>query len=388
VSDLEVRDLVLADHDAALDVRLRSFGALSADGLTWWDPLFEKMVAASRALGVFHDDHLVATARIHGYRQVWGGRPLPMAGIAGVVVAPEWRGRGVATRLMTAVLERAAGLGDVVSVLFPAALPPYRRLGWELAGAVSRTTFSPDGLRRLGGQGVAVRRAAAADAEQMQTLLRRDAELGRASGPLELTQDDVRELLSDAENFCYLADDGVLVYAWDGSDLRVERVAAQTAETLRALWSIVGSGASAVRTVYTYQPPQDPIHWLLAGKAGIDVGEDRWMLRILDARAAVAGRGFPAGVTADLPLLLDDPWLVGCSGSFRLVVSGGSGELVPDQERRADAVLLGPNGLAALYAGTPAHTLRLTGLLSGDSTELDAALDAVFASRCYLLDTF
>lgn len=388
VTDLRVRDLVPADHDAALDVRLRSFGPLPSDGLAWWDPVFEQTVAARRALGVFDGDLLVASARIFGYRQLWGGRALPMAGIAGVVVAPEWRGRGVATMLMTAVLERSVELGDVVSVLFPAALPPYRRLGWELAGAMSRTSFGPDGLRRLGGPSVAVRRAGPPDADAVARLLRHDAERSRASGPLELTYDDVHGLLSDSENFCYLADDGALVYAWDGKDLRVERVAAETPETLRALWAVVGSGASAVRQVYTYQPAQDPVHWLLPDKAGIEVEEDRWMLRILDAGAAVAGRGFPAGVTADVPLVLDDRWLVGCAGSFRLTVSGGRGELVPDHERPAEAALLGPNGFAALYAGTPVATLRRAGLLSGADTEIDAVLDAVFASRCYLLDRF
>lgn len=150
----------------------------------------------------------------------------------------------------------------------------------------------------------------------------------------------------------------------------------------------MGSGASAVRHVYTYQPPQDPIHWLLPDKAALEVEEDRWMLRILDAKAAVAGRGYPPGLTADVPLVLSDAWLPECAGSFRLAVSGGSGQLLPDHELAGDAVLLGPNGLAALYAGTPVSTLRGAALLSGGSSGQDAVLDAVFASRCYLLDRF
>lgn len=388
VTDLQVRDLVAADHDAALDVRTRSFGPLPSDARGWWDGVFERTVGQRRALGVFADDLLVASARIIAYRQLWGGRPLPMAGIAGVVVAPEWRGRGVATTLMTAVLERAVELGDVVSVLYPATIPPYRRLGWELAGALSRTTLSADGLRRLGASGVDVRRAGPADADEVTQLLRRDAEASRASGPLELSIQDVREALDDVDNFCYLAGDGVVVYAWDGADLRVERVAAASADTMRALWSIVGSGASAVRRVTTFQPPHDPIHWMLPDKAGLEVEEDRWMLRLLDAPAAMAARGFPAGLTADVPLVLDDRWLVGCTGAFRLEVSGGAGELAADTTGDDDAVLLGPNGLAALYAGTPVASLRRSGLLRGGSDEYDAALDAAFASRCFLLDRF
>lgn len=388
VTDLHVRDLTTADHDAALDVRTRSFGPLPSDGHTWWDGIFERTVGQRRALGVFADELLVASSRIIAYRQLWGGRALPMAGIAGVVVAPEWRGRGVATTLMTAVLERAVELGDVVSVLYPATMPPYRRLGWELAGALSRTHLSAEGLRRLSSSGAAVRRAGVTDTDEVTELLRREGELSRASGPLELSTADVREALADADNFCYLADDGVVIYAWDGADLRVERIAAFSPETLQALWSIVGSGASVVRRVSTWQPAQDPIHWMLPEKAGLEVEEDRWMLRLLEAPAAIAGRGFPAGLTTDVPLVLDDQWLPGCAGAFRLVISAESGELVPDTAGADDAVLLGPNGLAALYAGTPVASLRSSGLLRGGTAEHDAALDAAFASRSFLLDRF
>src|SRR4051794_6115535 len=104
MTELQVRDLVPDDHDAALDIRTRSFGPLSAGGRSWWGDLFERTVAARRSLGVFTGDTLVATTRIHAYQQLWGGQALPMAGIAGVVVAPEWRGRGVARLLMTTTM--------------------------------------------------------------------------------------------------------------------------------------------------------------------------------------------------------------------------------------------------------------------------------------------
>ena len=58
-------------------------------------------------LGAYDGARLVALARINDLTQWWAGRSLPMAGVAGVVVAPEHRGRGVGTQLMTAVLERA-----------------------------------------------------------------------------------------------------------------------------------------------------------------------------------------------------------------------------------------------------------------------------------------
>ncbi len=388
MGDLEVHDLRLDDHDAALDLRHRSFGPMSPGSLAWWDPLFEKGVASGRALGVVHDGVVVATARAHEYQQLWGGQPLPMAGVAGVVVAPEWRGKGVATVLMTALMARAVELGDVLSVLFPAALPPYRKLGYELAGVVRRTTFRAAALRGLGAPTVAVRRATGQDTEEIVDLLRREASRSYDCGPLQLTLHDVRELVTDEDNFCYLADDGLLVYAWDGDDLRVERVVAASPATVRSLWALVGSGSSWVPNVYTYQPSHDPIHRILDEMASHELRDEWWMLRLLDAPAAVAGRGFPAGLTVDVPLRLDDSRLAGCVGSFRLQISEGSGSLVAEQHDSSAAVRLGPNGLAALYAGTPVATLRNSGLLTGGTPVDHALLDAAFTARPYLIDSF
>ena len=111
------------------------------------------------------------------------------------------------------------------------------------------------------------------------------------------------------------------------------------------------------------------------------------MLRLLDAPAAIAGRGYPAALDADVPLTLVDPWLARCAGSFRLSVKASSGELHRSDPDPA-AVVLGPNGLAALYAGTPMYTLRGAGLATQGNPDDDALLDAVFASRCYLIDNF
>ena len=187
-------------------------------------------------------------------------------------------------------------------------------------------------------------------------------------------------MLTDADNFCYLAADGFLVYAWDGSDLRVERLVAESAETTRALWSIVGSGASIVRRVYTYLPPHDPIHWFSDGKAELEVQEERWMLRLLDAPAAIPGRGFRQASARTSR----SPWSTrgwtGAQARSACSVGSGSGELTPTDDSDG-AVRLGPNGLAALYAGTPMYTLRGAGLAAGGDAADDALLDAVFAAR-------
>ncbi|MFG6197588.1 GNAT family N-acetyltransferase [Nonomuraea sp. JJY05] len=65
-----------------------------------------------------------------------------MAGVAGVTVSPEDRGRGVGSRLMRAVVERAASLGDAVSALHPATTPIYRSVGYEPRGPTATLRLS------------------------------------------------------------------------------------------------------------------------------------------------------------------------------------------------------------------------------------------------------
>ena len=57
-----------------------------------------------------------------------------MAGVAGVKVAPEYRGQGVGRALMTALAELMTERGYPLSVLYPATMTIYRSLGWEIAG--------------------------------------------------------------------------------------------------------------------------------------------------------------------------------------------------------------------------------------------------------------
>ena len=176
--------------------------------------------------------------------------------------------------------------------------------------------------------------------------------------------------------------------------------------TVRAFWSHLGSHASMADTVYARIGPADAFWWLPRERDADVEHRSRWMLRVVDAPAAIAARGFPAAISLRVPLHIADDARPANSGRWQLTVAGGAGALdpldpaagaldppglagVPHLDPAADpALTLGARGLAALYAGTPLVTLRQAGLAAGGTAADDAALDAAFAATPYMLDAF
>jgi predicted acetyltransferase len=397
---METRTLDVNDIERALAIRNRSFGVLSGDAVADYEARMRRSIEAGTMLGAYDGDLLVGRALIWPFRQWWGGRDIAMAGVAGVVVAPEYRGRGVGGALMGAVIDRGRELGFAVSALYPATVPVYRHRGWEIAGAQYRFSVEARLLRELRGGSVSLREATPADAEHIVAMTREHFARGRDNGPKDDLIDDLREELAEPGTFGYLADGGFVQYGWDGHDLAVHCLVASDSETAKALWAVVGSGSSVAKTVHAYVSPDDPVAHLLGDGVMRDAQVTRWMFRCLDAAAAIEGRGYPAAVEIDVPIVLDDAQVPANRVVGRLQVSGGKGTLAvgadgrdddrdDDRSDHRDAVRLSANGLAAMYAGVPTATLRTSGLLAGGSVDDLALLDAAFAGRpAYLHDFF
>jgi predicted acetyltransferase len=384
---LEVRDLTSADIDQVFAVRTRSFGRLNDALRDGWNAEQEQLIDDRRAVAAFDGDRLVGSAKGRPFQQFWGGRPVPMSGVAGVVVEPDHRGRGVATAMLRALAERSVELGDAVSALYPATVAPYRRNGWEVVGSQARIAIDSHLLRGLDPGPVRVRPGGEADLDHVEELLSRRYAAQRANGPKLLSRAELERALTDADGFSYVAEDGFVLYEWDGHILVVTCLVALSEATARALWAVVGTGSSVARTVHAYVSPDDPIHLLLPEEASHDVHLERWMLRVLDAPRAVAARGHAAHLSGSARLSLTDPMRESDSGEWVLEVDAGRGSLTRDAS--GAALQLGPNGLAALYAGTPVHTLRAAGLAAGGSSDGDAFLDAAFmGTPAYLLEYF
>ncbi|WP_433429929.1 GNAT family N-acetyltransferase [Nonomuraea sp. CA-141351] len=380
---MDIRDLTPEDLDDVLDVRKRSFGPLPSGDVEKWRRLVLPALGEGRYLGAFDGSRLAGAARLRQFTQWWHGKPQPMAGIAGVTLNPEDRGRGLGTRLMRAVVERAAALGDAVSALYPATTPIYRSIGYEHAGAQHNVTLPAESLRQIRPSGqVKLRRMGPGDAAELVSVLHRVHAGARSSGPISWDEHTWSLWLENEDDFLYLAEDGFVIYRWRGDDLQVENLVAVSGETTRALWSLVGSASSIAHNVVASVAPDDPVLWLLRERSKEEVKQARWMFRVLNVAAAVERRGYPAYVACDAVVTVDDPLAGG--GTWRLEFAGGSCAATAVSE---PGVVFSANGFSALYAGVPTATLRMCGLMSGDE-RYDEALDTAFAAKPYMLDYF
>jgi predicted acetyltransferase len=434
--------------EALLDLRCRAFGLVSGEEQARWRAEHEISVRHRCCLGAFDGPRLVAVARFHDMTQWWNGRAVPMAGVAGVAVAPEERGRGVGRALMTALLELIASRGYPLSVLFPSTLPLYRSLGWEIAGTSYEAVLPAHALRSLAAAdpavapepaGGAVRRAGPDDAAEALAVLGRVHEAARDSGPALREPEALRLALARGMFYGYLAADGVLLYTWrSGHDeIFVQLAAAASERTTRALWGIVGSHCWVAGTVRARIGPADPLWWLTREPVAETVDHDDWMLRVVDPAAAVAARGFPPAARLEARLRIADAARPANSGLWRLEVSDGRASLSREAGDSAGAgagdgahdsagggahdsagggahdsagggahdsagdgahdsagdggggaLALGARGLAALYAGTPVASLRRAGLAAGGDPAADALLDGAFAATPFMPDRF
>jgi predicted acetyltransferase len=396
------------DYDAQLDLAERAFGVKTAAERAVWRQQITPSIERGAYFGAFAGARPAGAALFYDMRQWWCGRAVPMAGVSGVKIAPEDRGRGIGKRMMSALLDEIAARGFPLSALYPATVPFYRTLGWEVAGgrytavfpARSLRSFVPADaalaagtLREAGAQGAPadLRRAGPDDAEAVIDVIGRAHEAARDCGPVTFDATTTAFRLSKPDMYTYLCDDGFATYWWENGhdELFVPGVRAVSAAALRALWSVIASHATIAETVRVWTGPADPVWWLAQERDGKMNRPWMWMLRVVDAPAAIAARGFPSAVTLDVPLIISDRDRPANSGSWMLSVAGGKGELASAaHDRTAPLLTLGARGLAALYAGTPVASLRLAGLAAHGDRDADAALDAAFAANSYMLDGF
>jgi predicted acetyltransferase len=349
----------------------------------------------ARTTGAFDGARLVAMTHTHGMAQYFGGRAVPMGGLASVAVVPDRRGEGLGKQVCTAALRAMRARGEAISSLYPATTGLYRGLGWELGGLYTWSKLAPTALHSLPAPSrKALRPASVAELPALRACYARVA----AAMPGWLERGDAwwQRLESFwSERSIYVACsedggiDGYLVYQQADGEysglggpfrIIVRELIAATRDAGLALWSVLGRWSSQVSDLFLVGPIEDGLLLLAPEQAVQPLAQLRWMTRMVDAAGAVAARGFAPGLELEVPLALRDAVFAENDGGFVLRVAKGQGELARGARTSADAPQLSIGGFASLYTGfAPCARLARSGLLHGGSASQHAALDAAFA---------
>ncbi|RKT52448.1 GNAT family N-acetyltransferase [Saccharothrix australiensis] len=366
-----IRELTSADADHVRRLRKVAFGSTSED-----DPVRP----GKRGLVAELDGRPAAVLTIHEFHQFFGGAPVPMGGIGGVVVDPYARGRGLAGALLDRALGDLRDHGQPLSVLYATVPSLYRSRGWEFAGVLEWLDLLIDRLPG-GGERALARPAGEGDLAALHACYvdlasTVDGMLDRAApaiDPADVLKWDVVSVVPghDGEVRGYLSAER------HAEGLRVHDLVGRDAATQLGLLRELTSWSGHLERVSVRVT--DPAVTGLLTNQGIrhTVQTSAWQLRVVDLPAAVAARGWPAAgalkpAAVDLDVVDEHaPWH---AGRRRLVVEDGRVRVEPGG---SGAVRLHARALGPWFSGWQnSHALRRAGLLDGDAALLDRLVGA------------
>ncbi len=317
--------------------------------------------------------------------QWFGGRSVPMGGIIAVVVAPEYRGSGVASYMMRSAMEEMRADGIALSVLYASTQTIYRKMGYEQAGVTVGYRFPVASLPTRE-QRLVVRAATPADEPEMHRLYTERAR--GTNGNLDrlpvMWEWKLRERLPVS---AYMVErdgvaEGYVVYnqrrrpSDTGKVINARDLVAITPDAGRQVLSFLGGHRRVAEHLEWYGPAADPLLLQVTEQDYTVPHFEQWLLRMLDVPAALAARGYPKGVSGEVHLAVLDDMLPANDGPVILSVANGRAEVRPGGD---GTVVIDVRGLSALYSSyLPPAALRSAGYLKGPDEDL-ALLTTIFS---------
>ena len=378
VNGLRFRAVRPAEIPLAAQQSLEAFGGAASDQEEA-EARLRDALEAGELWGMDAGAGLIAHCRLLSVDHYFGGRPVTCMDVAGVAVAEAYRRRGVATALMESATAWGAHQGLALSLLYPGVVPLYRPLGWEMAGTFPRYTLGPS---LEAPRAEAMRPATPAD--ETAIVACHDVFVAGLNGPGRRRPERWQQLLKGQSQHVLDGGDGIEAYvllyrgAEPGEPSDAPPTvdwAATTSRGMRAVAAVLASDVVPALAMVRSPTPDAWAPWLDAWSLPSASGL-LWVARPLVARAAVAARGYPAGLAGAVTLAVDDRLVSENRGPWRLEVADGRGHLA--RSTSAD-VLLDTRAVGPLFTGFRSpQQLALAGLLDGPPASLDL-LAAMFA---------
>jgi predicted acetyltransferase len=329
----------------------------------------------------------------------FGGKSVPAAGITVVGVAPDTRGSGVGSMLLSSTLRDLREQGYPLASLYPATLRFYRRFGFERAG--NRITYelpldlvdvapSPLTLEPFGPESYEVVRAIYNEAAQRSAgLIDRPDWMWQRR--LEAPGRQVYRFLAKRGDKA----EGYIVYT-QGSrtdPITVLDTMSLTPDAARCILTMLANYRTMVEHALWTGGSLDQLAYVVA-EQHVQVGKQRvkvarridWMLRIVDVVKALEARGYSPGIDAELSFELYDTLLPENAGRWTLRVADQRAEVRPGGEPH---IQLSERDLAAIYTGfiTPQECAYL-GTIRGSNANLALAGTIFNGPRPWIAEMF
>jgi predicted acetyltransferase len=364
------------------DVLAHSFGFPPGDETAWFERAGHENIRVLR-----RGERVVGGLLEIPMGQFFGGRSVRTLGVAGVGIAPDERGSGLAAQMMISMLREGRANGFPISTLYPASITLYRRAGYERAGAKLRIGFDPRMIVLPKVSGAKVNevagmpdelRAVYNEAARAQSgyLDRGPYVWARVVAPRgHVTKTFTVSFAGRVEGYVVISNK---TEAGIDTKVHVSDLAAKSPRAMRAVLRLLTEYRSLATDVSWTGGLDDPFVALLPERHHAIELSDFFMVRIADPAGALTARGYPP-IDATVLLELRDETMRENSGVYELVVTKGTASVTKTKTKKPAHARLTEHALAALYTGHLCPSvLERIGMLRA-SAQAKAALTALFA---------
>ena len=366
----EMRPIVVDEYEEWMGAMERGFGSDPGSNRTLHHPVTgaAPWVELDRSVAVLDGGEMVGTSHSYTFEMAVPGGSVPIGAISHVCVQPTHRRRGILTSMMQMQLADFHERGEPLSGLNSSETIIYGRYGYgvgcfredwtidrqytaftDSAEPRGHTAFIPSD--KVGDLFPEV--YARATAGRPGVVARSSWEWGRfmADPP------ESRRAASKYFNVAYYRDgriDGYAIYRVRGETLLVHELMAVTDEAYSALWRFCFSVDLRTRTEAQKRPLDDPMPWMLADPRRLRrTIQDNFWLRLVDVRAAFAGRKYRS--EGSLVFELTDRFCPWNQGRFKLDVGPDGARCTPTTE--APDIGMSVTELGSTYLGAVRFTV-------------------------------
>lgn len=357
------------------------------------DFFFQNRYAPENTLAVFDGGKLASCLQFLPYTLRIRGRSLPCPYIVGVSTWPEYRGRGLIRRLLSATLDQLNNRDISFSVLLPFSYPFYRKYGWEICYEQTMYhDFLTEPAPQTGG-GTFHQIDPKKDIHSLaccyeQYMKPYQGYVKRTGADWQRFLEDLR--LDQGAGWFFQGEDGVsgyVLFTITERVLMIRELAYNHPEVRERLLALAASHLGGQADRITMRAPADDLgHLSMQAPVGAVAREVYCMSRIHRIQGL---EGMAAHMPKDLLLGIRDPFYNGNQGVYRMYTEGGMLRIAP-YDGAADSEI-SIQTLSQLFWGyIGADQALRTGLIAGCHPQIGAeALDWLFPKGVpYILEAY